>query len=113
MRASQARARQQAAGYRVERSWCSVRRVGQARKRDGNERDIIAALENHGIIVVPVSGVGCPDLLCYSPLKRIWLPVEVKTKAGKLTPSQVKLQRVAAYPVVRSVTEALNLFREL
>jgi Holliday junction resolvase len=87
-----------------------MRRVGQTRRRDANERNIIVALEQIGVIVLPVSGPGCPDLLCYCPREARWLPIEVKGPSGKLTRAQVNVRRVAAYPVVRSVEEALALF---
>jgi hypothetical protein len=40
-----------------------MRRVGQARKRDANEKPIRTALEAAGATVTPISGEGAPDLL--------------------------------------------------
>lgn len=87
-----------------------MRRVGQARKRDWVEASIVAALRQVGIVVLPISGVGCPDLLLYCPQTRVWLPVEVKGPAGRLTPAQVKLRALAPYPVIRTAAEGLALF---
>lgn len=81
-----------------------------AARRDANETGIITALRQIGLIVVPLSGAGCPDLLVYSPQDRRWLPIEVKVAKGKLKPRQEALMASAPYPVVRSITEALNLF---
>ncbi len=84
-------------------------RTGQARKRDGNEREIVRALRSNGVTVIPVSGAGAPDLLCCAP--RVgWLPIEVKSFGGKLTRAQARQIIKSPYPVVRTVTEALALF---
>ena len=86
-----------------------MRRVGQARRRDTGERAIISALEAVGIVVFPISGAGCPDLLLYCPQTRVWLPVEVKGPQGRLTAAQCQQRALAPYPVVRSVGDALTL----
>lgn len=83
-------------------------RVGQSRKRDWQERSIISELEAIGVTVIPISGVGAPDLLCYS--RGTWLAMEVKGPRGRLTSAQVAMRAKAPYPVVRSVAEALTLF---
>lgn len=79
-------------------------------RRDVNEAGIIAALRSIGLIVLPLSGSGVPDLLVYSPQERRWLPIEVKVARGKLKPRQEALMANAPYPVVRSIPEALALF---
>ncbi len=83
-----------------------MRRVGQVRRRDVNERAIVDALRAIGVFVFRISGPGIPDLLTYS--RGVWLPIEVKSGTGKLTPLQQ--QASVTYPVVRSVAEALALF---
>ena len=84
-------------------------RTGQSRKRDALEPHIVDALEQIGVTVFRISGAGCPDLLCHA--RGVWLPVEVKSgKAGRLTPAQENARLRAAYPVVRSVADALALF---
>ena len=83
-------------------------RVGQARKRDANENVIVEALEHIGIVVMKISGEGCPDLLCYS--RGSWLAVEVKMPGGSLTTAQIAARSLAPYPVVESVADALSLF---
>ncbi len=40
-------------------------RVGQARKRDWNEPDIVEALRKFGVRVWRLNGAGLPDLLCH------------------------------------------------
>lgn len=87
-----------------------MRRVGQARKRDANERIIIKALQACGWEVLSISGVGAPDLLAYKQGR--WLPIEVKGPKGKLTPAQVRRQAVAPCPIVSSVEEAVNVSRD-
>lgn len=81
-------------------------RVGQSRKRDANERAIIAALEAIGVRVQRVSERGFPDLVCYS--REGLRLIEVKSNTGKLTLAQ----QAADWPcvVVRSVAEALALY---
>ena len=95
-----------------------MRRVGQARKRDANEPEIVAALERIGVQVFLVSGDGIPDLNTYDARRRaiwrgvrhMWLPVEVKRPRGKLTPSQASTKQRAPFPVVETVDQALALF---
>ncbi len=95
-----------------------MRRVGQARKRDGNEAAIIAALESIGVVVWRISAPGVPDLLTWS--RGSWLPIEVKhdkprrslsdTHGRSLTPSQCATYALTKFPIVRSAAEALALF---
>lgn len=77
-------------------------------RRDWNEAEIINALEAIGVTVCRMSGEGLPDLLCH--YRATWLPIEVKGPRGKLTSAQVKLRRTTGFPVVRSISEALQLF---
>lgn len=84
-------------------------RTGQARKRDYNEREIVDVLRALGVTVIPVSGEGAPDLLCWH-WREGWVPIEVKHARGQLTAAQTKLRAQAPYPVVRSVAEGLALF---
>ena len=80
-----------------------MRRVGQARKRDANEKAIRTALEAVGATVVPISGKGAPDLLI--TFRGAFYPVECKGKKGTRT----EAQQVTQYPIVRSPEEALRL----
>ena len=58
----------------------------RAAKRDICEREIIDALEAHGVSVTQLSQEGVPDLLC--SYKGRWFLVEVKSAKGKLTEEQ-------------------------
>ena len=81
-------------------------RVGQARKRDANEAAIIAALRAVGAHVCQVSGKGAPDLICRVPAAswgRLYA-FEVKSGSGKRTEAQA----VTGWPIIRSVSEALE-----
>ena len=83
-------------------------RVGQARKRDANEKAIVDALEHVGAAVFRLNGAGIPDLLV--AYRGHWLPMEVKSAHGKLTARQAEmLFRAGPIPIVRSVAEALAL----
>ena len=83
-----------------------MRRVA---RRDGNEQEIVEALEAIGVVVIRLSDPGVPDLLCYRH-DRGWLPIEVKKKGEPLTPAQLALRERVMFPVVRSVEEALELY---
>jgi hypothetical protein len=76
------------------------RRGGAGKKRDANEKDIVAALRAIGADVTQVSGVGAPDLLIRFR-GQLW-GFEVKGGKGVLT----KAQQETRWPVVRSVSEA-------
>ena len=78
-----------------------MRRVGQARRRDANEKAICEALRAAGATITKVSGVGAPDLLVRFRGRVYGL--EVKGPKGKRTAAQ----RKSKWPVVRSATEAL------
>jgi hypothetical protein len=80
-------------------------------KRDGNERDIITALEKIGALVVPLSAPGVPDLLV--GFRRHWWLLEVKTAKGALTREQLDFRLQALThelpcTTVRTVDEALR-----
>lgn len=80
-----------------------MRRVGQARRRDSNEPDIIDALERIGALVLRVSGPGLPDL--FVRYRGTWYAMEVKTAKGKRTDAQ----QVTQFPIVRSPEEAIRV----
>lgn len=82
-------------------------RVGQARKRDWNEAEIVSALRDIGVSVMHISAPGCPDLLCYSKREGFRL-LEVKQPRGRLTPAQT--QQTMPFTVVRSVEDALAIY---
>lgn len=84
-----------------------MRRVGQTRKRDGNEQAIVKALRKAGAKVIRISEKGAPDLLV-SYRDRVFL-LEVKQAAGKLTTAQA-LNAAMGWPVTitRSEIEALR-----
>lgn len=77
-------------------------RVGQARKRDINEKPIRKALEAVGAKVTPVSGEGAPDILVRWQ-GHLW-GFEVKSEKGKRTRAQVETD----WPIVRDAYDALR-----
>lgn len=78
-----------------------MRRVGQTRRRDANEKPIRTALEAVGATFTPVSGRGAPDAVIVFR-GRVYA-VEIKSAKGKRTAAQEHTQ----WPIVRSVDEAL------
>ncbi len=64
---------------------CSLHRRNP--RRDGNELELVRALEAQGFVVDRISGTGLPDLLV-SKAKQMWL-CEVKQPKGKLKPTQI------------------------
>ena len=78
---------------------------GRPARRDRNEAEIVQALEQCGATVRRISGHDLPDLLIFH--RGRWLVAEVKSASGKLTEGQQQ----AAYPVVRSVSDAIALLR--
>ena len=80
----------------------------RAAKRDANEAAIVAALERIGCVVRRVNQDGLPDLLVARG--GVWMPIEVKEPKGKLTRAQAHLMRVAPFPVVSSVVDAVKLW---
>jgi hypothetical protein len=83
-------------------------RVGQARKRDANEPQIVAALEQVGARVRRISERGFCDLVVFHRHVGVVL-LEVKSARGKLTAAQVE-HRDDGWPVVivRDVSDALR-----
>lgn len=85
----------------------------RAARRDGNEADIFEAFEGRGASVLRMSGAGQPDAVVFYR-GSVWL-VEVKQKAGKLKPAQVRFQARWTGPavhIVRSVEDALALLSD-
>lgn len=82
-------------------------RVGQARKRDTTEAQIVRALQQIGAAVIKLSEPGAPDLLVLWRGKLSLL--EAKSWRGGATAAQVKRSR-EGWPVltVRSSLEALE-----
>jgi hypothetical protein len=78
-------------------------RVGQVRKRDANEKDIVDALRKLGAHVTMISGEGAPDILVRF-LGGLWA-FEIKAAKGRQTVAQAE----TSWPVIRSVDDALNL----
>ena len=86
-----------------------MRRVGQARRRDGNEAAIISASEAIGVTTIPLSAAGVPDLLVWHPQHGFRL-LEVKQARGRLTAAQTVMRTKLPFTVVHSVAEALSLY---
>jgi hypothetical protein len=89
--------------------------VRKAGKKDLNQAAIVAALRAIGCEVRITNMEGWPDLNVHHRRLMLgdyalWLPVEVKSSGGSLTPLQGNLRRRAWFPVVSSVDEALALF---
>jgi hypothetical protein len=98
-------------------------RVGQTRKRDANEAQIVAALRRCGAQVLRLGSPDAPDLLvrcgafqCITDSYqgqhgRVWgkyVLMEVKAAKGKLKPGQTDFHRLWPETViVRSVADAL------
>lgn len=76
-------------------------RVGQARKRDSNEAEIVKALRGQGVEVFHISGPGAPDLLVR--FRRTLYGFEVKNLKGKRTKAQQRTQ----WQMIRTVSDAL------
>ena len=98
----------------------TMRRVGQSRRRDGNEREIVDALCKAGVWVWRMNEKGLPDLLTFQASRDRWLPIEVKRhrskrvqrndRAATLTPAQRETYAMTTFPIVETVAEALALF---
>lgn len=81
-----------------------MRRVGQTRRRDGNETAIRKALEAAGFDVTQISGKGAPDLLVRRRGgERLW-GFEVKSAKGTRTEAQEQSQ----WPIIRCAEDALK-----
>lgn len=83
-------------------------RVGQSRRRDKNEPEIVQELERCGIRVHRISSPGFADLVTYSKRHGLLL-LEVKSRTGRQTAQQVK-HTTEGWPVqiVRTVEDALQ-----
>ncbi len=79
-----------------------MRRVGQTRRRDANEKAIVAGLRALGAHVTPISGVGAPDVLV--AFRGRLYAFEVKSVKGTRTAAQ----ELSQWPIVRSMDEALK-----
>ena len=86
-----------------------MRLYGVKNRRDQNEAAIVEALRAHGARVDRIAGSGLPDLLV--GYQGRWTPLEVKSAKGSLTARQARAwtNGQMAYPVVRSVDEALQV----
>lgn len=79
-----------------------MRRVGQTRRRDLNEKAIVDALRAIGADVTRVSGPGAPDVI--ARYRGQLYAFEIKSQKG----TQTEAQRETQWPVIRSVSEALE-----
>jgi hypothetical protein len=81
-------------------------RVGQARKRDSNEPDIVKGMRKFGALVWQLSGPGVPDLLAHFGGR--WYVLDVKSPKGKETPKQ-KESWQGRVPIVETLDEAIEV----
>lgn len=83
-----------------------------APKRDGNEKQIIAALRAYGATIAQVDGRDIPDLSVGKHGVNVWL--EVKDKRGKLTTGQKQWHGAwnGQVGVARTIEEALQIVEE-
>lgn len=84
----------------------------RAAKRDDNEALIVQAIQSAGWTVIRVSSPGFPDLACAKD--GLFVPLEVKSDDGDLTPAQEKTFTELAnagvqVPVVRGPSSALQV----
>jgi hypothetical protein len=77
---------------------------GARKRRDGNEKAIVAALEAIGAEIYYINGRKLPDLLVR--FRGAWMPIGVKMPKGALQPGE----DTVSWPLVYSVDEALALF---
>ncbi len=80
----------------------------RAARRDGNEAEIVDALERIGVTVYRVSAPGLPDLLTFH--RGHWIPLECKLPKGKLTEKQAENFMRTPFAIARTVEDALALF---
>ncbi len=84
-------------------------RVGQVRKRDENEAEIVKALRKVGVYVFLVSGPGAPDLVCH--YRKQWYVMEIKKPGkGRLTDAQLNTRAHAPFPIVETIEQAFQVF---
>lgn len=79
-----------------------MRRVGQTRRRDANEKALVAGLKAVGADVTRISGKGAPDILC--AFRGRLYAFEIKSATGHRT----EAQEVSRWPIVRTMNEALK-----
>lgn len=86
-----------------------------ANKRDANEREIIEALQCAGCFVLQEQNI---DLWVLPPHAEQWVPIEVKTKTGRLTSYQIKLHntlndiynyRIAVVTTIEEAFDAVGI----
>ena len=89
-------------------------------KRDANELEIVAALENCGCLVQRLSGGGVPDLMVWAPLvddgKIVLIEIKMPKQRARKNPLQQAWRgkwRTAGAPVfvVETVEEAIKIVR--
>ena len=80
----------------------TFRRGGAGKRRDGNEKAVIEALEAVGATIWQINGRMLPDILVLH--KGTWTPLGIKTEKGSLQPGEEH----ARWPLVRSEEEALS-----
>lgn len=80
-----------------------MRRVGQTRRRDANEKAIVDALEAAGCEVTRISGKGAPDLIVR--YRGHLFGFEVKGEKGKRT----KAQEASGWEIIRSAEDAFTI----
>jgi hypothetical protein len=83
-------------------------------RRDGNEQEVIDALEAKGAYVLKIAQVGAPDLIVFFR-GRSWL-MEVKQPKGGFKPAQIRFRETWKGPeihTVRSAVEAAALLEGL
>lgn len=88
-----------------------MNRRGHRGRVDNNHAEIVQAFRKAGWSVLSLApiGDGCADLLVAHPAESDLLLIEVKTKAGKLTPDQLKFQQAFPVKVVRSVEDVIDV----
>ncbi len=77
-------------------------RVGQVRRRDANEAELVKALEQMGVTVTKVSGKGAPDVICSFRGRDFCF--EIKGPKGRYT----EAQQHTRWPIIRTVSDALT-----
>ena len=85
----------------------------RAARVDNNHVECVLALRRAGYLVYRVNDTALPDVWVTHPaaVDRGWLPLEIKTESGQLTPAQVKWWDAigeAAGEVVRSPQHAVE-----
>ena len=80
-------------------------RGGGKKRRDAIEPEIVRALRARGVQTWQIGGRGLPDLLCWYQHR----PYVLEVKSGVAARlSRVQAEQDAPWPIVRSVTEAVE-----